>query len=197
MINGSPRGKRANSYEILSFINGLLPKDWEHVSEEKAQDADILIIAFPLYVDALPASLMKRLEEYGSKIYKSQRVFGIANCGFYEGLQNKIALEILRRYCINNGLEWCGGVGIGTGEMITALKNVPARAGIKRPVTLALEKLEKAAEDSPSGRLAQNIYTQHVFPWMAYKLSGEMGWRQQAKRHGLKRRDLFARPLEG
>ena len=218
-INGSPKGLKSNSNEIISILKGMISADarWQIVSQirdiNKLDDADfsadlyssdVLIIAFPLYVDSLPASLMKFLEKYskgylesrvkGMPEQKRQRVFAVANCGFFEGLQNETALEMIEHLCRPAGLLWCGGAGIGTGEMILGIKNVPPEAGIKKPVTAALRKIAAAIEEK-DGMLSENIYTQHKIPWLFYKIAGEFGWRQQIKKNRLLRKDIDARPL--
>ena len=215
-INGSPRGASSNSREILDLVASRFPAGgtWAATADLRSTDADLealldadaLVIAFPLYVDGLPASLISLLERYG-EIYRAhrassparsalpaQRVFAVSNCGFYEGVQNECALRMIGHFCRAFALDWCGGAGIGTGEMVRAVKAVPPEAGIRKPVTGALWALSAAAV-APGGRLEANLFVQHGFPWMLYKISGEMGWRKQARANGLRRKDLFARPL--
>ncbi|WP_346888390.1 hypothetical protein [Clostridium sp. UBA1056] len=36
-----------------------------------------------------------------------------------------------------------------------------------------------------------NVFITENFPRFAYKLSGELGWRQAIRANGLKRKDLF------
>lgn len=213
-INGSPKGDASNSREVISIIQSmsLQEAEWTVVTQIREENnldsfsfdalfaADVLIIAFPLYVDGMPASLMKFLSQYAKgvgafrKNMDSQRVFAVANCGFYEGIQNELALEMTAHFCAEAGLEWCGGVGIGTGEMILGIQNVPLEAGIRKPVIAALAALASAV-DQKGRPLEKNIYTQHGFPWILYKLAGEMGWRSRIKKNGLAPRDINARPL--
>jgi len=222
-INGSPKGSVSNSLEVISILKSMLPAEtiWRTVSSIKEVRgdemsgpvdaalvaADVLLIAFPLYVDGLPATLMEYLERYAAARSASsalgalgaggrkQRVFAVANCGFYEGEQNAAALEIVAHFCAAAGLEWCGGAGIGTGEMILGIKNMPPEAGIRKPVIGAIRLVADAiaAED---GRLAGPVFTQHGFPWILYKLAGEAGWRSKVKKNGLARKAIDARPLD-
>lgn len=211
-INGSPKGENSNSREIISILQSRLPEgtDLEVVSQI-AQDrhpddsifaclasSDVLFIASSLFVDALPASLMRFLERYAEYPGrpKGQRVFAVVNCGFYEGVQNEYALAIIGHWCAAAGFDWRGGAGLGTGEMIYGLKHVPPTVGIRKPVIAAIYAVADAIARGPDGRLAQPLYAQHAFPWIMYKLAGEAGWRAQAKENGLKARSLFARPME-
>ncbi|TVQ36282.1 MAG: hypothetical protein EA384_14725 [Spirochaetaceae bacterium] len=121
-------------------------------------------------------------------------MFAVINCGFYEGSHNRHALEMVEHFCRDLGLVWCGGVGIGTGEMIRGLKEVPLRAGIRRPVVEALQALVGAIGVS-GGRLVENLYTQHRLPWWVYRLLGQLGWRRQARHNGLRLAALHDRPV--
>jgi hypothetical protein len=125
----------------------------------------------------------------------SQRVFACVNCGFYEGEQNTYALDMLAHFCAASGLRWSGGVGIGTGEMISAVKDAPPDMFIRKPVTRALGALAASIASGPDGALAENLFTHHGIPRFLYKLAGEAGAREQARKNGLKARDLFRRPL--
>jgi hypothetical protein len=221
-INGSSKGEQSNSREIISILQGMLPADAPVTVVSQIQQfrnpddgvfpgiasSDVLFIASSLFVDALPASLMRFLERYaaflaspdGRKIAsaraRKQRVFAIVNCGFYEGEQNEFALRIVGHWCEASGLDWCGGAGLGTGEMIGGLRNVPPEAGIRKPVIAAIRSVAGAIAAGDGGRLERPVFAQHGFPWILYKLAGEAGWRAQAKANGLKARDLHARPLE-
>ncbi|MBU0934240.1 MAG: NAD(P)H-dependent oxidoreductase [Spirochaetes bacterium] len=220
-LNGSPRGMQSNSNEILELLRQLdgAGLQWITVSTIRelrnagtAQSsasrlpeipadllsANCLLLVFPLYVDSLPASFMRYLDAYAAAraaagVTAAQRVFVVSNCGFYEGEQNACALRICQNFCIANGLDWCGGIGFGTGEMIRGLRAVPPQAAIRQPLFAALEELHGAITD-PVGRLSKNIFTQHKFPWILYKLMGEAGWRRQAKTNGLKAASLAAQP---
>lgn len=217
-INGSAKGEGSNSRAMISIVQGYLGcgAEIETVSQirqyRKSDDSvfpamaesDVLLVSSSLYVDALPATLLAFLERYAAYLARpgkdvrarTQRVFGCVNCGFFEGEQNASALEILANFSAASGLRWSGGVGIGTGEMIGSLKDVPLDASIRRPVTSALRALAVAIDSGPDGRLGENLFAHHGLPSFLFKLAGEAGWRKQAKQNGLKSRDLFLKPLE-
>ena len=173
--------------------------------------ADAVVVAFPLYVDGLPSSLMALLEAFGSALEaekaaareasprkdsgnakRPRRLYGAANCGFFEGAQNAVALEMLANFAAAYGLEWSGGIGIGTGEMISRMKGVPPQAGIRKPVVGAVRALAEAIADG--GNLEATILTQHGLPRWLYKVMGEAGWRRGLRDGGLKARTITARP---
>lgn len=220
-INGSPKGDASNSMEIISMLKagaaGAVAPDWRVVSSirewrkpgdavAKLMEADTVVVSFPLYVDGLPGSLMALLERFGAALNaealvkrRVRRLYGAANCGFYEGAQNAVALEILANFASAHGLEWSGGVGIGTGEMIGHMKNVPPQAGIRKPVVEAVNALSLAIAGNRAlgrGLAGEARFTQHAFPRWLFKLAGESGWRNWLKKNGVKSREIFARPLD-
>lgn len=218
-INGSPKGEASNSREIISLIASFVPADREwtvvsQIAEERAGrgipdallESDALLVAFPLYVDSIPASLIRYLERY-AEAYRAwtragsrggrpaQRVYAVAVCGFHEGVQNELALEMMGHFCSDAGLDWRGGAGIGTGEMIRELRAVPHEAGIRKPVVAALRSVASALGSNGAERLPDKLYARHGIPRLLFKIAGEFGWRMQARKNGLRWRDLGARPL--
>jgi hypothetical protein len=146
-----------------------------------------------LYVDGVPSHLLHSLTglEERSKENKSKaKVYAICNSGFYEGHQNRHALQIIEHWCAESGLSWGQGIGIGGGGMILSIQNVPSGKGPKKKISAALEAL---AGNILSARSENNIYTAPGFPRFLYKLSAEMGWRQAGKANGLKTGDLSNR----
>lgn len=206
LINGSPKAKDSASGCILQEIRTLLPAGSQSMEYsfrkpqldndelEQIAQSDTLIISFPLYVDGIPSPLVSCLYQmetfFKAGPEKKITVYSIANCGFYEGHQNSIALEMVKNWCEKSGLRWGQGVGIGGGGMVPMLAGVPAGKGPKKNLTKALEAL---AANLSEGASADNIYISPGFPRIAYKLAAEMGWRHQIKANGLKRKDLFTR----
>lgn len=133
LINGSPKRKDSASGLILKELQGLIPSENEiinlHFTKkqpvssdlELLQDCSIMVFAFPLYVDSLPSHLLSclvRLEEYlkHAAFSKDCTVYAIANCGFYEGSQNALALDIMENWCSKAGVIWGGGLGMAPEE---------------------------------------------------------------------------------
>jgi multimeric flavodoxin WrbA len=211
-INGSPRGEASNSRLVISYLQERVSNcEWTVIPSIRNPSpdqgmldlmlgADVLVLVFPLYVDSVPGSLMGFLESYANyrknrskNDLRPQRVFGFVNCGFIEGNQTAGALQVVQHFCADAGVSWVGGVGFGSGEMISALKNVPARVGIRKPLFAAVGALAEAIAN-PEGRLPENQFLQHRLPWWAFKFIAEFMWRKQAKKNGLRSRDLFAVP---
>lgn len=203
MISGSPKEKNSASQVILDFAQNLLP-DSAVCAPFKLKDAnvrpdvikaimqcDILLWAFPLYVDALPSHLLPWLLElersYLAWEGPQPSVYVCANCGFYEAEQNEIALEIMANWAAKAGLLWGQGVGLGAGGVYASLRNVPLGKWPLKDLKTVLEALTGNLAARKSG---VNLFACPNFPRFSYKLVAEAGWRRSALRNGLSLKDL-------
>ena len=100
-INGSPKVKNSASGALLEDLKGYFSEtneildlgfhttDVSETVKAELSTADAWVFAFPLYVDGIPGHLLSclvQLEEIC--IHNPQiQVYGIVNCGFYEGIQ--------------------------------------------------------------------------------------------------------------
>ncbi|MCY6958560.1 NADPH-dependent FMN reductase family protein [Clostridium brassicae] len=206
-INGSPKMKDSASNCILKELKAFLEPDINIIYEyyfrksqvdikemEQLSECDVIVFAFPLYVDAIPSHLLScliQLEMFFAPIEeKNIIVYSLVNCGFYEGHQNKLAIEIMENWCVKAGLKWGQGVGIGAGGMIPGLKDVPIGRGPKKNLEKTFKQLSNNILKCTS---EENIFITANFPRFLYKLAAEMGWRKFIKANGLKRKDLFLR----
>lgn len=205
LINGSPRIKESASGCILQELKSFLEKGNNAIYEisfkksklsteeiEQLTECDAFVFAFPLYVDGVPSHLLSCLVQLETILKSNKKkeivVYSLVNCGFYEGKQNTLALEIIENWCAKTGLKWGQGVGIGAGGMLLAVKNVPLGHGPKKNLEKAFKQLSSNILKCAS---EENIYITANFPRFLYKLSAEMGWRQAIKANGLTRKDLF------
>lgn len=171
--------------------------------------SDAVIIAFPLYVDCLPSivieffyELQKLINEEGTLIPDTSektkeikcKVYAIVNNGFPEGVQNKIACEIVENFCKSINMQWGGAIGIGMGGMVSGIKDVPMKASIKKNYRKALEAVYDSIKCGKN--LKENIYTKFNFPKKLYLASGTKGWYKWAKLNGLSKQKLYEKPYE-
>jgi hypothetical protein len=209
LVNGSPRQKAGSSEIIARALRGKLGAAHEYrtvftASEERADaacaESDLIVFAFPLYIDSLPFGLIRWLCDFRRVLTESGHgatpVYAIANCGFYEGEQNKTALDIMRNFCEATGLAWKGGIGIGTGEMIRETESIPENIWIKRPVWAAIDELARAASASLRGEASSfgNRYVHHAFPRFLFKFAAESGWKRMLKKNGVAVKAISAQP---
>jgi hypothetical protein len=112
IINGSPRGKSSNTQKLLEhFIQGFLETDGNSVEVlhsikdrpgftpegELFQNAERLLIAFPLYVDAMPGSVKALFESFAHLKGKNPglKLMFMIQCGFPETHHTRF----VARYC--------------------------------------------------------------------------------------------------
>jgi hypothetical protein len=137
LLIGSPRGFKSNSKLLGGYLLGKLGSGYEaeelHIQAamrsetaraqmlEKVSASDLLILALPLYIDSLPASVIAALELIAKQrkddSSKNQRMVAIVNSGFPEASQNNTALAICRRFAAEADIEWAGGLGLGGAEL--------------------------------------------------------------------------------
>ncbi|MBR4082432.1 MAG: flavodoxin family protein [Clostridia bacterium] len=137
LINGSPKKK----WSVSSYLSAVLrlaiggttvreqvrsKADHARVLEE-LRDADAVVFVTPLYVDAVPSHLlvfMQEMEQFCRENGIVLRVYALANNGFIEGRQNMVLMQVLECFCQRCGHIWGGGLGIGGGIFLNALRFV-------------------------------------------------------------------------
>lgn len=117
-------------------------------------------------------------------------MYCLVNCGFLEGTQNKIALNIMKNYCMRLDFNWRFGVGIGGGEFMTGSKEMPLNSHMKKPVYNAFLALKEDIENNSDGQV-DNILTNAKIPKFIFKFVANIGWKSMAKKDNLKAKDLY------
>lgn len=162
--------------------------------------ADMILLATPLYVDALPYLVVRALEliaEHRRKraAAKSQSLVSILNCGFPEAHQNDTAIAICRQFAREAGLEWAGGLSLGGGEAIGG-QPLESKGRMVRNVIRALEvSADALAAGERVPEEAVKLMAKPLVPPRMYTWLGAVGWRRQAKKHGATDK-LDERPYE-
>ena len=116
LINGSPKVNNSTSGVLLEDVKGYLGENAEvinlgfhslAISEaviEELAKADAWVFSCPLYVDGIPGHMLSclvQLEEV--HIHNPHvHVYGIVNCGFYEGVQAELAAAVLKTKVLEN-----------------------------------------------------------------------------------------------
>ena len=158
-----------------------------------ADRADVLVIAFPLYVDSLPYLVIRAMERIARHRQargegKSHRLVAIVNCGFPEAHQNDTALATCRQFAREAGFEWAGGLALGGGEAISG-QPLPKVKGMARNVIKSLDLTATAlAEGKPVPQEAVESMAKPITPAWIYALLGGMGWKRQARKYGAQKR---------
>lgn len=151
--------------------------------------ADVLLIAFPLYVDSLPMPLIRvlvELEQEAKVVKPLPKVYAVCHCGFYESSQNETALRIIKNFCSRAGLDWQYGLGIGAGVFF-GMTDDPS----KWPAKTVYDALQKLSADvlSNQGNQAENVFVTPSVPRFIYKAGGNFGWKAQLRKNSAPKPD--------
>ena len=214
LLVGSPRTKVSTSLSLGGFLFERLEESsiqtetiYLHTvlrSQEKMQalfeavdHADIVLLAFPLYVDSLPAPVIEALERIvvhrkgqpmaipGSRAGTGQLFAAIANCGFPEAHHNATALAICETFARQAGFVWAGSLALGAGEGMVhgaKLDQMDGRVmALKQALNLAAEALARGQAIPDQ---AQVLLAKPFIPGWLYRFVGSFGWKQQARKWG-------------
>jgi len=170
LLVGSPKSKNSSSASLGGYLLKKI-EEYNIITEtvhlhseistevktikffEKLQESDYIILAAPLYVDTLPAKVIKALnliaenkdkinnDLNGSK--KTKNLTVIVNCGFPEAEQNEIALRVYEEFAKEADFKYLGGIAVGMGGAVSG-KSLSEMGGM---VNDLVQGLDQAAED--------------------------------------------------
>ena len=205
LLVGSPRTKKSTSASLGGYLfeqlnargvetqtiqvyTSLNSTERMKAMLDAIDNTDLVVLAFPLYVDSLPTPVTAALEKIAAhrKGHQSTiRFAAIANCGFPGAAHNNTALAICSEFARQNGFIWMGGLSLGAGEGIvhgTPLSELDGRA---IPIKAALDLTAAAlANGHLIPQPAKDLLAKPIIPNWAYTLQGQFGWRQAAKQYG-------------
>lgn len=197
IINGNPRKEKSNSRIIIDYMSSMLEGNNIKVHgifntgislEKIKKDIDkchALILVFPLYVDSIPSQMLEFMMELEKRgvINKNIVVYCAVNNGFYEGAQNRIAIEQVRNWSRKIQVQWGQGIGIGSGEILPHLKKVPLGSG---PLRNLGKVLEKFTENIKLTRKGEDIYINPNYPRFLWKIQASLSWIFKARKNKVK-----------
>jgi len=206
IINGSPKPKESTSMRLIKKINEFLedkPRiyhanrliEQKNCSKELSNilNSEILLFVFPLYVDSLPAPLIKLLtmiEEERILIEQKEKdigkkfpiVYTIVNCGFFEAEHNSIAMDIIKNFSNSVGMDWGYGIAIGGGPYIASNSKFISKNGFSSNVFNAFCELKIAMENKDTKK--ENVFISPKMSRFIYKFAGNLSWYRMALKHG-------------
>ncbi|MCX6556616.1 MAG: NAD(P)H-dependent oxidoreductase [Candidatus Aminicenantes bacterium] len=206
LLVGSPRGTASVSQalgdHLLSLLEarGMATKKlilYPALADERkmaellaAVDAcSLLVTAFPLYVDHLPAPLIELLRQVaerrqGRQGGTEQTLTAIVNCGFPETAHCRPAGEIMRIFARQAGFRFLGCLALGMGGAI-GNRELAKAGGIVRHQVKALAQAAAYLADSKEIPAAVTMLMgKAMMPRWFYNLAADWGWKRAAKKHG-------------
>jgi len=206
LLVGSPRGMASTSNSLGDHLlsqleeHGMATKKllaYPALADEKkmaellaAVDAcHLLVIAFPLYVDHLPAPLIELLRQVserrqGRQGEARQSLAAVVNCGFPETAHCRPAGDIMRLFSAQAGFRFLGCLSLGMGG---AIGNRPL-AKVGPIVRHQIKALDRAAaflaegKDIPADLI--ELAGKPMMPRWFYNWVADRGWKSAAKKHG-------------
>jgi len=163
--------------------------------------ADLVTLAFPLYVDSLPAPVIEALERIAAHRQRRdqshrQLFAAISNCGFPEAYQTATALAICGTFARQAGFEWAGALALGAGELVNGAPLVESGGKtilMRKALDLAAEAL---AQGQAIPKTAREGLAKPIVPHWVYWIMGWLRWTTSAKHYGatklLKRQPYLA-----
>jgi multimeric flavodoxin WrbA len=217
IINGSPKVSLSSTSNCLSKVceksmksdalqvlrvnvrESLTHKGWDEAFEMMLK-ADALVFIFPLYVFCLPGMMMRFLQDYFAFFRKKggdagkTKVYAVVNCGFPEADINREAVEVIRCFSKKIGADFRFGVLVGGGGMFT---DVTENASFMKKTFTELENSFRLMARDIQGSLSEplrGISVQIGIPRKLYLFMADKGWISVARKNGLKKKQLYARP---
>ncbi|MCL5884857.1 MAG: NAD(P)H-dependent oxidoreductase [Deltaproteobacteria bacterium] len=214
ILTGSPKGRKSASCMLGSKLAEGLREHGAAVSDgmvhgglrseegtcrllDSVDASDLVVFAFPVYVDSLPAPLTRLLERIAERRARgtcagTPRLAVIVQCGFPESHQCDTAVDICRLFAERTGMRWSGALAMGMGGSVGEdFRKMP---GGGRNILDALGMASKSlanGDDIP--REATTLFAKPLMPRWMYTLVGNLGWRMQMRKNKA-RRPLAHRP---
>ena len=201
IINGSPKAIKSNSEILGNYLSSLLKeneiKKYYSISfrlndenKNEIYNSDVLIFLFPLYVDGIPSNLLKLLVEFEKeKVIKSgTKIYCMANNGFYEGKQNRLAILQMKNWCEKVKADWGQGIGAGAGELLPYLKKSPLGQG---PLKNLGKVLDEFSANIITLKSDEDIYINPNWLKSLYFFQATISWILKGRKNNLRVRELF------
>ena len=197
MVRFQERGWETEMLRILPAVKNN--EKWRALTDA-VDEADLIVLICPLYVDSLPAPVTKAFELIDERVKgepgtRKQGFMTIMNNGFPEAFHSYTALAIARQFAQETGYVWMGGLALGMGGAIDG-KPLAKQGKMMRNVMKALDLT--AASIDRGGQVPAEAVEMMGRPFMSrwlYITVGNWGWKKQAKRNGVKG-ELSARPYQ-
>jgi multimeric flavodoxin WrbA len=230
LVVGSPKTKSPSTSGVLGnrVLERLRKAGWEtesltlgpSIQMERGQSellaavdrSDLLLFAFPLYIDSLPFLMTKALEliaahQSGRDGARLRGLFVIANNGFVESYQNYVAISICRMFAEDSGMTWMGALAMGAGEALVGGEPLESQVSTHRglPRDYLIHALDTAGDALARGlavppeavtEIAKSpiSHVPNAIWRLLFTMNGGKMWEEQAAENEVSKQELLARP---
>lgn len=209
-INGSPKFKGSMSEFLIEEIEKTIDKTKFtikklHINDilkdntklGNIKDTTKLVFVSPLYVDTVPGNLMEGLIKIEKYIklnnINSIDVYTVFNCGFLEGEQNNIALDVIKNFCNRANLVYKFGVGTGAGVFMNNSRTMPLHFGIKKPIYKSIMTLSYDIQEKEKYSGA-NLLVNPSINRSLFKVMASGFWISISRKNKIKIKDMNNTP---
>jgi hypothetical protein len=204
LLVASPGNSRSTSQALGNYLAGQLqergqmvesqllypvfePKERFHELLEAAASASLLLLAFPLYVDHLPAPLIRFLEELHERRRTAapaqvSDLAAIVNCGFPETRQCQPAADIVRQFAECSSFRFLGCLMLGMGGFVSG-RDLEKTGFMMRHQRQALrESASTLAEGREISAATLARFGRPLMPRWLYTTVANRNWKRMARR---------------
>jgi hypothetical protein len=205
LLVGSPRGMASVSHSLGNHVLTLLEERgmatkkllvYPALANEKklmellaaVDSCSLLVLAFPLYVDQLPApviDLLRRIAErrQGSQAGPLQALTAIVNCGFPETMHCSPASEIMRIFAKQTGFRFLGCLALGMGGAIGNRELAKVGAMVRRQVKALAQAAVHLTTEKEIPAAVIELMGKALMPRWFYNLASDWGWKRVARKN--------------
>ncbi|OJF77432.1 MAG: hypothetical protein BKP49_00095 [Treponema sp. CETP13] len=187
--------ENSDTYEFVEIV--LNKPIIEDSVLNKINSCDVLFFSFPLYEDSIPSHLLSCLVQLDQTNQehvidlKNKYVIALVNCGFYEGIQCEVALEIMQHWCTHTESIFIQGIGLGGGGCIEGIERVPVGVSVKKVlatvyshILTVLAKCDLSLSDKNTDAIpGDNQYFSISMPRWLYLFSAHRMWKNAIRKN--------------
>lgn len=197
-LTGKAQGNAKNAFPVTTTTYQIRRNPLSLSDVETVVASDVLVIAFPLYVDGVPSHVLRclyQLEEafHNSTSSKKPTCYVIINCGFCEGKQNINAVGIMQNFCKRSGIPFGQAFTAGGGEAIRSMIEANNPFG-KGGLTYINTDWNQFVDHILATEHAASCYCTPAYPSFIFRIIGNhFFWDQLAKKNGISKKQMKAR----
>jgi multimeric flavodoxin WrbA len=161
---------------------------------------DLLVIASPVYIDALPALVTRTLEAVAADRASDDEpppltIAMVLNCGFPEARHASVARTIGALFARAIGARWAGALQLGAGGVISG-RPLSAVGHLAQQLPPLLEEAAAAlAQGQAIPPETREAFREQLLPTGLYMAAGDAAWMWTASHEGALTR-MWDRPAE-
>lgn len=210
LLVASPRGMASVSHALGTHLLSLLETHgmaikkllvYPALADEKkiaelltaVDSCSLLLLAFPLYVDQLPAPVIDMLQRIVERrqvrqAAPAQALTAIVNCGFPETKHCSQAGEIVRIFARQAGFRFLGCLALGMGGAIGHRELAKAGGIVRHQVKALKQAASYLAEEKEIRAEDIELMGKAMMPRWFYSLAANWGWKRAARKYKVSHR---------